>query len=158
MAEKKRLEILRRAHLEGYTGLAGLTLAFVGKYGDEAWEVFRDFMKMAGQMQGEAFKEKAGIKVKGPADVKRLLETSVKEFFPYVSWSLRVEGNKVIAVTDSTTCVMPEVAKALGLPLRTLCENWMPSYDAMLRTVAPNIKHTSKEISEKRCVEEFEVV
>jgi len=158
VAEKKRLETLRRAHLEGWTGLAGLTLAFVGKYGDEAWEVFRDFMKMAGQMQGEAFKEKAGIKVKGPEDVKRLLEIAGKEFYPYVSWSLRVQGNKVIAVTDSTTCVMPEVAKALGLPLRTLCENFMPYSSAMLRTVAPNIKHTSKEISETRCVEEFEVV
>ena len=158
MAEE-RLEILRHAAVESWTGLVGLTLAFKEKYGDEAWEVFRSFMRTVGQMQGEALKEKAGIEGKGPEDLKRLLEVGTKELYPYVSGSLRVEGNKVISVTDSSTCPMVEVAKAVGLPLRTLCENMaFPSTEAMLKTVNPNIKHTSKELSETRCVDEFEIV
>jgi hypothetical protein len=54
---------------------------------------------------------------------------------------------------------MVDVAKALGVPLRTLCENMaFPHFEAVLRTVNPRIKHTSKELSETRCVDEIEIV
>lgn len=158
MAEE-RVEILRRAAVGSWTGLAGLALAFREKYGDEAWEVFRSFMGKVGQTQGKALKEKAGIEGKGPEDVKRLLDVMMKESNPYMSMETRVEGNKIIAVTDSSKCPMVEVAKAVGLPLRTLCENMaFPHLEAVLRTVNPNIKHTSKELSETRCVDEIEIV
>lgn len=156
MAEES-LETLRRAHTEFWTGLFGLTLAFREKYGDEAWEVLKNFMGRVGHMHGEAFKEKTGIEVKGPEDLKRLMKVWMKESYPYIAYSLKVEGNKIITVTDATTCPMPEIAKTLGLPLRTVCENMaFPHTEAMLRTF--NIKHTSKELSETRCVDEWEII
>ncbi len=156
----KRIEELPTEYqgvVRGMTALMGLAMAYRERYGDESLEVLRSLAEKMGTKMGNELKQKGGIKGSGLEDLRKMMDLFTEAFGTKPKYETEANNLKIIREVPSL-CPMIFVSKALNVPLRTVCENLaFPQLRALMKTVNPNVKHTSIELSEQRCVDGLEI-
>ncbi|KUO40470.1 MAG: hypothetical protein AVW06_02370 [Hadesarchaea archaeon DG-33-1] len=156
----KRIEELPEEYqgvVRGMTALMGLAMAYRERYGDESLEVIKSFGEKMGTKMGNELKQKGGIKGSGLEDMRKMMDLFTEAFGTKAKYE--TEANKLRIIREvPSLCPMIFVSKAINVPLRTVCENLaFPQLRALMKTVNPNVKHTSIELSEQRCVDGLEI-
>jgi hypothetical protein len=141
------------------SALFGLTQAFKEKYGDEALKVSVSFIENMGVKMGTQIKEKEGITGSGLEDIEKVLEAFTRPLTTGTPAKTEIEGNKLALIRESQAlCPAIYVAKQLNVPLEMICKTInFPTLRGIAKAINPNVKHTSVQISEQKCVETFEI-
>jgi len=141
------------------SALMGMTLAFKKRFGDEAMKVAQGFTVQLGTTMGNKFKEKAGIKGSGIHDIERLYHAWLDPILAPHKLKTNIEGNKLTVTRESpTVCPGIIVAKQMNLPLEMVCNNIsMRMFEGIAKSVNPNAKHSSVQMSEHKCIEVIKI-
>lgn len=157
MSEKFSPEFQGGVQLQ--SALMGLTLAFKKKFGDEALKVTQAYAERMGTMIGNQIKEKTGVTGSGIHDVERVFHAWLGPALAPRKLETSVEGNKLTVTRESPTmCPAIIAAKQMNVPLEILCNSIaLPMFKGVARSVNPNAKHSSSQMSEKKCVDRIEI-
>ena len=141
------------------SALMGLTLAFKEKYGDEALEIAKAFTKQLGIKIGTQFKEKAGVVGSGIKDIESVLHAWQDPVVLGPPPKSKIEGKRLTMIRESPTqCPALHVAKQMNLPLEMVCNTVaFPMFRGVAEAVNPKAKHTSVQISSKKCIDAIEI-
>ncbi len=141
------------------SALMGLTLAFKEKYGDEALEIAKTFTKQLGIKMGNQLKEKAGVVGSGLEDIERVLHAWQDPTVLGSPPKSKIEGKRLTMIRESPTqCPALHVAKQMNLPLEMICNTVaFPMFRGVAEAVNPKAKHTSIQISSKKCIDAIEI-
>jgi len=116
----------------------GLIMAYYKKFGEDAFQVAKEYFAQFGKMQGENSKKSLKITRTDANAVAAVLNACLMQIeMPGIC---KVEGNKVIAETDGF-CPIMEAVKILNAPwdkIDVYC-SW-PAFGEMARAVNPNAK------------------
>jgi len=139
------------------SALMGLTLAFRGRYGDEALKVAQAFSEQMGTMIGNQIKERAGINGLGIRDVEKLFHAWLDPILDPRKVVTSVEGDSLSVIRQSPTmCPAMIVAKQMNLPLKTVCDTVaLQMFRGIARSVNPNAHHENVEMSHAKCVDKI---
>ena len=116
----------------------GLMMAYYSRFGEDAFQVAKEYSAQLGKMMGENIKSSLNITGTDANAVAAVLNAFLMQFaMPAIC---KVEGNKVIAETEGF-CPVMEVVKMLNAPWDKIdvCYSW-PAFGAMALAVNPNAK------------------
>jgi len=141
------------------SALMGLALAFKEKYGDESLEITKKFTKQLGINIGKQTKEKAGITGSSLQDVEKVLHAWQDPAVVGPPVKSKIEGKKLTMIRESPTqCPALYVAKQMNLPLELICNTVsFPMFRGVAEAVNPKAKHTSVQITSKKCIDTVEI-
>lgn len=148
-----------QAAVQLLSAVGGLSLAFKQKYGDEALEVTRSFAEQMGLALGSEVKKKGGVTGSDIHAVEQVMRAWLEPMMLGPSAKIEVEGNKLTLTRESPTeCPMLYVSKQLKVPIETLCNNISTHvFGGVAKSVNPNAKYSSLQMSEQKCVEQIEI-
>ncbi len=141
------------------SALMGITLAFKERYGDEALEIAKKFIKQLGMNTGNQIKKQAGITGSSLKDIERALRAWQDPFVLGPPPKSKIEGKRLTMTRESPTqCPALHVAKRMNLPLSMICENVaFPMFRGVAESVNPRAKHTSVQIASEKCIDAIEI-
>ncbi len=156
---EKELPAAFQGTVQLFSALMGLTLAFKQRYGDEALKITQVFGEQMGIRLGNQIKEKAGIKGSTIQDIERAVHAWMDPTVLGPPPKTKVEGKKLTAIREGPTqCPALHVAKQLNVPLEIVCNTLsFPMFRGVSKAINPNAKHSSIQISEKKCIDMIEV-
>jgi len=148
-----------QATVQLQSALMGLTLAYKQKYGDEALEVAKAFIKQLGIRLGNQLKEKTGVVGSGPKDIERVLHAWQDPATLGPPAKSTVEGKRLTMTREAPTqCPAMLVAKQMNLPLGMVCNTVaFPMFRGVAEAINPKARHTSVQIDSKKCIDVIEV-
>ena len=141
------------------SALMGMALAFKEKYGDEALETAKRFIKQLGMNIGNQIKKEANISGSSLTDIERTLHAWQDPFVLGPPPKSKIEGNRLMMTRENPTqCPALHVAKRMNLPLEMVCENVaFPMFRGVAESVNPKAKHTSVQIASTKCIDAIEI-
>jgi hypothetical protein len=141
------------------SALMGLTLAFKEKYGDEALEVAKNFIKQLGMNIGNQVKKQANIAGSDLKDIEKVLHAWQDPVVLGPPPKSNIEGKRLnMAREGSTQCPALHVAKRMNLPLKMVCETVaFPMFRGVAASVNPKAKHISVQIASEKCIDAIEI-
>ena len=141
------------------SALLGLTLAFKERYGNEALQIAKNFMKQLGTNIGNQLKQQTSITGSGLEDIEIVLHAWQDPVVLGPPPKSRIEGKRLTLTRDNPTqCPALHVAKRMNLPLETVCKTVaFPMFMGVAAAVNPDAKHVSVQISSARCIDAIEI-
>ena len=141
------------------SAMMGLTLAYKQKYGDEALEVAKAFMKQLGVRLGNKLKKEIGVTGSSLKDIERILHAWQDPATLGPPAKSKIEDNKLIMIREAPTlCPAMVVAKQMNLPVETVCNTVaFPMFRGVAEAVNPKARHTSVKIADNECIDNIEI-
>lgn len=141
------------------SALMGLTLAFKERYGNEALQIAKNFVKQLGTNIGNQLKQQESVTGSGLKDVETVLHAWQDPFVLGPPPKSKIDGKRLILTReDPTQCPALHVAKRMNLPLQMVCETIaFPMFRGVAEAVNPNAKHTSVQIASAKCIDAIEI-
>lgn len=157
MSEKFTPEFMAGVQL--MSALTGMALAYKKRFGDEALKIAQGFTVQLGTTIGNKFKEKANIKGTEIHDIERLYHAWLDPILAPNKLKTNVEDNKLTVTRESPTlCPAIIAAKQMNLPLETVCNNISTRmFEGIAKSVNPNAKYSSVQMSEHKCIETIKI-
>ena len=110
----------------------GLLMAFHGRFGEDAFQVAREYFAQMGKMAGENIKRSLNIRGTDATAVAAALNAFLTQVAG-VPAAGKVEGNRVI-LTNEGFCPVMEAAKMLNAPWDKVCLNYaLPMFKGMAK-------------------------
>jgi hypothetical protein len=141
------------------SALMGLALAYKQKYGVEALEVAKAFMKQLGVRLGNQLKKNIGIVGSDLKDIERVLHVWQDPAVLGPPPRSMIEGKKLTMIREAPAqCPAMVVAKQMNLPVETVCNTVaFPMFRGVAESVNPKAKHTNVKIASKECIDTIEI-
>ena len=141
------------------SALMGITLAFQERYGDEALEIYKQFIKQLGMNIGNQIRKQAGITGSSLKDIEKTLHAWQDPVVLGPPPKSKIEGKRLLMIRESPTeCPALHVAKRMKLPLAVVCENVaFPMFRGVAESANPDAKHTSIQIASETCIDAIEI-
>ena len=117
----------------------GLVMAYYGRFGEDAFQVAKEYFAQMGKIVGEDIKRNLNITGTDANAVAAAVNAFVMQMAAMPALC-KVEGNQVIAETEGF-CPVMEAVKMLNAPWDKIdiCYAW-PMFEAMALAVNPNAK------------------
>jgi len=117
----------------------GLVMAYYGRFGEDAFQVAKEYFAQMGKMMGENIKRNLNISGSDVTAVAAVVNAFILQAAGVPDMS-KIEGNQVILVNEGF-CPVMEAVKMLNAPWDKIdiCYAW-PMFEAMALAVNPNAK------------------
>jgi hypothetical protein len=117
----------------------GLVMAYYGRFGEDAFQVAKEYFAQMGKMMGENIKRNLNISGSDATAVAAVVNAFILQAAGVPDMS-KIEGNQVILVNEGF-CPVMEAVKMLNAPWDKIdiCYAW-PMFEAMALAVNPNAK------------------
>jgi len=117
----------------------GLVMAYYGRFGEDAFQVAKEYFAQMGNMMGENIKRNLNISGSDATAVAAVVNAFILQAAGAPDMS-KIEGNQVILVNEGF-CPVMEAVKMLNAPWDKIdiCYAW-PMFEAMALAVNPNAK------------------
>lgn len=141
------------------SALMGMTLAFKGKYGDEALTIAKEFIKQLGMNIGNQIKKQAGTTGSSLKDIEKTLHAWQDPVVLGPKAKSKIEGKRLTMTRENPTqCPALHVAKRMNLPLAMICETVVfPMFKGVAESENRKAKHTSIQLSSEKCIDAIEM-
>jgi hypothetical protein len=123
--------------VQGRAESVGLVMSYYSKFGEDAFDVTKDYYAQAGKMLGENLKRSMNIEGNDANAVAAALNAFLSQVAGMPA-AARVEGNKVICENEDF-CPVMEAVKMLNAPWEKICLNcsW-PMFEGVARGINPD--------------------
>jgi hypothetical protein len=156
MVDKLSPEFMGTVRLQ--TALMGLTLAFKEKYGDETFNVTKDYVERMGRMIGAQMKEKGGITGSDAQAIKQVYHAWLDPAYAPNKPDIQVNDNEITVMRKSPMlCPTMVAAKQMNLPLDLVCETVaIPMFRGVAKAVNKTAVHSSIR-SQQKCIDKIQI-
>ncbi len=117
----------------------GLVMAYYSRFGEDAFQVAKEYFAQMGKTMGENIKRNLNISGSDATAVAAVVNAFVLQVAGVTDMA-KIEGNQVI-IANEGFCPVMEAAKMLNAPWDKMCLNYaLPMFKGMASAINPNVE------------------